>query len=144
LIERTALTCNVVKSKYGNDVMDDDGDNDASSSTTEDEDAVLDTPEKDVAFLQVLPLIKNSDPSVLNAVEPLFPIDDDDDDEQAVDTKPRKEKKLLLPDFIRQQLLERGPEALLVDTEPVRPKPTYVGEQDALKKVRKEATVMRV
>lgn len=152
-----------MKSKYGGNVHtgddNDDGDADApssSESTTEDEDAILDTPAKDVKFLQLLPLIANQDPDVAKLAEPVFKPEDgadeefDDDDDEAASrvaaARPHREKALRLNDYIRQQLLERGPEALLDDDDDpaviaerrrrydgAGPPSSYVGEQAALK-----------
>ena len=154
-----------VKSKYGGNVRagnDDDGNDDAdapssSESTTEDEDAILDTPAKDVKFLQLLPLIANQDPDVAKLAEPVFKPEDgadeefDDDDaaeaaSRVAAARPHREKALRLNDYIRQQLLERGPEALLDDDDDPAviaerrrrydgsgAPSSYVGEQAALK-----------
>lgn len=141
-----------MKLKYGDNLN--EGSEDEDSSETEDEDAVLDTPDKDVKFLQLLPLINKQVPQINTLSEPIFKPEDDADDDgddnnakatvAADDDKPRRrEKAIRLNDYIRQQLLEHGPEAMLdADDDRKRPRSevaasktlTYVGEQDELKK----------
>lgn len=103
-----------LRSKYADDEANDkadDDDDDASSSTTEDSNAELDTPDKDAAFLRMLPLLVTKDPALMQSTEPVF--DDttvNRDEKSSKKDKSRKEKPLSIAEFRRQTLLERGAE----------------------------------
>jgi len=137
-----------LRDKYGNNLADEDDESSLSSSETEDSEAMLDTPEKDIKFLQVLPLIQKKHPAVMKADKKFFAnvngdetaAADGDDTQQSSSSR---HKPVRLNDYVRSQLLEHGSKALLSDSEdddaPARTTTDtsslpYAGEQEALKR----------
>lgn len=137
-----------VRDKYGNNLADEDDESSVSSSETEDSEAMLDTPEKDIKFLQVLPLIQKKHPAVMKADKKFFAnVNGDDtaaaDGDDTQQSSSSRHKPVRLNDYVRSQLLEHGSKALLSDSEdddaPARTTTDtsslpYAGEQEALKR----------
>jgi hypothetical protein len=129
-----------VRDKYGND-LENASESGSSTSETEDSDAILDTPDKDIKFLQVLPLIQKKHPAVMKPDVKFFPDDDAAAATATTTTTTTRHKPVTVNDYVRSQLLEHGATALLSDSEDERnddaPPPTttlpYAGEQAALK-----------
>lgn len=101
-----------LKAKYGDVPLDED----SSSSEEEDDDAEALTPQLEEDFLKTLSMIKSKDPKIYDKATEFFHKEDKVLD--ALKTSKKKaEKPLLLKDYERQRLLERGSKAYLSDSD---------------------------
>ncbi|RDA91060.1 hypothetical protein CP533_3061 [Ophiocordyceps camponoti-saundersi (nom. inval.)] len=112
-----------LEKKYGN--VDDPSSSE--SDETEDEDGFLATEALDAQISATLKAIRTKDPRVYDKSVTFIELPDDD--EEAVEGKGKKEKPVFLHDYQREKLLSGD-----VDGKEKKAPPTYVEEQDALKK----------
>jgi len=99
-----------LKQKYGDEPIEE------SSSESEDDDAEALTPQMEKDFLETLSLIKEKDPKIYAKDSVFFKKDNNSNDDGAGKQKKAKNKQpLLLKDYERQRLLEKGDKAYLSD-----------------------------
>ncbi|CAH1113712.1 unnamed protein product [Psylliodes chrysocephalus] len=123
---------NKLKTKYGDDVLDEE---DESSSSSDDEEGVEITQAVEKDFFRTLSCLKNKDPSIYNNSVSFF-----NDSSQAKVKKKKKEKPVFLKDYERNLILEKGGVLSDDEEEVERPKsPTYNQEQSQIKESFKNA-----
>lgn len=105
-----------MKTKYGDDVLDEE---DESSSSSDDEEGVEITQAVEKDFFRTLSCLKNKDPSIYNNSVSFF-----NDSSQAKVKKKKKEKPVFLKDYERNLILEKG--GVLSDDEEEVERPKYV------------------
>ncbi|RCI08492.1 hypothetical protein L249_8786 [Ophiocordyceps polyrhachis-furcata BCC 54312] len=114
-----------LEKKYGKA----DDSSSSESEETEDEDGFLATEALDAQISATLKAIRTKDPRVYDKNVTFIELPDDEEEEEAVRGKGKKEKPVYLHDYQREKLL-RGD----ADGEEKKVPPTYMEEQDALKK----------
>lgn len=126
-----------LQEKYGKDAKIEE---DSSSGSEEDEDAMYDSIAKDKGFLRVLSKLKSKDPAIYDKDKNWFENGEGANKEGGDDseTKKKKEKPMFLKDYERETLLTKG--SLVIDSDEDAPSaPTYTEEQRSLKEDLKSA-----
>eukprot|EP00111_Clytia_hemisphaerica_P002403 TCONS_00006871-protein len=102
-----------LKAKYG-DVAIDEG---SSSSEEEDDDAEALTPQLEEDFLKTLAMIKSKDPKIYDKASEFYHKSTENGSTTSTNKPEKKEKPMLLKDYERKRLLEKGSKAYISDSD---------------------------